>query len=157
MKREGGRGGGGSQIEELSRDLIDLAARLTCFAAGEARPGTGPAVTAREVWAVLRASMRRSALFGIDLSNPGWNMMLTLYAGELEGRRLYFARLAEEAGVPPTTALRWLDLLGEAGLVRRGPEEGAARRVVVGLTPRGSEAMTGWFAGSSETDARSSI
>jgi len=60
--------------------------------------------------------------FGIDLGEPARNMLLALYAAQLEECALGQTRLAMAAAVPLTTASRWIETLRERGLVEATPQ-----------------------------------
>ena len=49
------------------------------------------------------------------LGEPIWDMLLALYIARGEGYQLTISSLCIESGVPPTTALRWVDRLVETG------------------------------------------
>lgn len=77
-----------------------------------------------------RASCFDGALFG----EPAWDMLLDLAFHAIDGRQVTVSDLSGAAGVPPTTALRWIGLLVERQLVERHPDPSDARRTFVALT-----------------------
>ena len=88
----------------------------------------------------------RERLFGENLfSDPAWDILLELFLGELAQQRIATSRLGQDAGVPPTTALRWTEKLEGSGLVIRRADPLDARRVFVALSPRGREMMEFYF------------
>ncbi|MHA6318030.1 winged helix DNA-binding protein [Altererythrobacter sp. CAU 1778] len=50
------------------------------------------------------------------------------------------------SGVPPTTALRWISQMTEAGLLERVADDADKRRVFIALTDRTADAMARYFA-----------
>jgi len=50
------------------------------------------------------------------------------------------------SGVPPTTALRWIGQMTEAGLLKRIEDETDRRRAFITLTDKAIEAMSAYFA-----------
>ena len=50
------------------------------------------------------------------------------------------------SGVPPTTALRWIGQMTEAGLLLRVEDEADRRRAFITLTDRAADAMARYFA-----------
>jgi DNA-binding MarR family transcriptional regulator len=135
-----------TRLEELSQDLLGRALALASYAEEEAgrRAAQAEAVpfAADHVAAILAARRARADAFGLDLSNPGWSLLLALHAAHLRGRGVPLARLPREAGVPPTTMLRWLDRLGAAGLAERAaaaPKGESA--IIIRLTEAGAAAM----------------
>ncbi|TCD02287.1 MarR family transcriptional regulator [Erythrobacteraceae bacterium CFH 75059] len=100
----------------------------------------------RLVRAVLKHRQQRAALFGADLfADPVWDMLLDLAAARAEHRRVSVTSLCLASGVPPTTALRWLGQMVEAGLVERVRDPDDARRAFVAFTDRTAEAMARYF------------
>lgn len=73
-------------------------------------------------------------------------MLLELYACGLEQQRVSVSKLCAASGVPPTTALRWLDRLVEDELVIRVDDRLDRRRVLVELSCKGMAAMDAYFA-----------
>jgi DNA-binding transcriptional ArsR family regulator len=83
----------------------------------------------------LRARRLREGLFPEGIfADPAWEMLLDLFACTLEGRRVCVSDACSAAGVPPTTALRWVDRLEDCGLVERRPDPLDSRRIYVELT-----------------------
>jgi DNA-binding MarR family transcriptional regulator len=85
----------------------------------------------------VRDSLLGSELFG----EPGWDILLELYAARMESRRLATTDVCMASGVPPTTALRWLVKLEEAKLVQRSHASSDARLTLVDLTDEGVSRM----------------
>jgi len=81
----------------------------------------------------------------MDLANAGWSLFLELFRAHLEKRPARLTRLAADARVPGTTAMRWIEQLVSAGMVRREahPERNSA--VLLSLTDAGKEAMEDYF------------
>jgi DNA-binding MarR family transcriptional regulator len=135
-------------FEELSEDLRTVSAALARYAAEEKARRHAAArerVTASQVRAVLAARYARSERLGLDLANPGWSLLLELFRAELEKRPARLARIAADARVPGTTALRWVEALAGAGLVRRDPHPEHEGVYFLALTDAGSEAMEDYF------------
>jgi DNA-binding MarR family transcriptional regulator len=140
--------GGRTFLEDLSLELTNVAALLAQYAerdAGRREAAAGERVTVRQVEGVLAARYARSAVFGLDLANPGWSLMLELFRAYLEQRPVRLARLATDARVAATTAFRWMDLLTEAGFVRREADPARDGATLLSLTPAGSDAMEDYF------------
>jgi len=81
------------------------------------------------------------SLFG----EPAWDMLLDLMASEMSGRKLSVTSACIGACVPSTTALRWLSLLEERGLVLRENDTRDGRRAFVRISPDGFRKMVGYF------------
>jgi DNA-binding MarR family transcriptional regulator len=135
-------------LEELSDELGAFSATLTRYAADERQRREAAArerITAGQLRAVLAARYARSERLGMDLASPGWSLLLELFRASLEKRTVRLPRLAADARVPSTTALRWIEAFVGAGLVAR---EADARRDGVSnlvLTAAGNEAMEDYF------------
>jgi len=100
----------------------------------------------RAVHQILRKRRSRLEVIGADLlGEPAWDMLLELYALEIEQRRISVSKLCLASGVPPTTALRWVDKLQESGLVTRKEDPFDARRTWVGLSDDGNRRMREYF------------
>jgi DNA-binding MarR family transcriptional regulator len=88
-----------------------------------------------------RSRFFHSAMFG----EAAWDMLLALYATENADSRHTVSGLVNLAGVPPTTALRWLDFLEQEQLVTRKPNPTDRRVFYVGLTDMAREALDAYF------------
>ena len=86
---------------------------------------------------LLRQRRRREAILGKNMfSEPAWDMLLDLFAAEVEGRRISKSSLVIAAAVPQSTALRWMsDMVNEGQLVRY-PDTSDGRRTFISLTER---------------------
>jgi hypothetical protein len=132
---------------ELTEELGRLAGEI---ADGEA-PAPGQALDSEFVRGVIRARQRRSAAFGADLfADPVWDMMLDLLAARLEGRAVRTSSLCIAAGVPGTTALRWIRELTDRGLFVRVPDPLDGRGVLIELSDDTAERLLGHLAAATE-------
>lgn len=75
------------------------------------------------------------------LGEPGWDMLLDLYMSYCEGKRLHSTSLCIASMVPPTTALRWITNLVNAGLAVRTKAVHDTRVTYVELSEQGITAM----------------
>ncbi|MDZ4274106.1 MAG: MarR family transcriptional regulator [Erythrobacter sp.] len=82
------------------------------------------------------------ALFG----DPAWDMLLDLTAAHGEGAQVSVTSLCIAAGVPATTALRWLTQMVESGIFMRVPDPADKRRAFIALSDKAITAMAGYFA-----------
>ncbi|MBF9150198.1 MarR family transcriptional regulator [Novosphingobium jiangmenense] len=104
-------------------------------------------------WADLARSAyrdrrRRSNIFGDPtlFGEPAWDILLDLFIAAKERKRLPVTSACIGAAVPATTALRWLTVLEEKGLIVRENDLSDARRVFVRLSSDGYEKMVSYFA-----------
>lgn len=141
--------------EEVAR-IADTLARLTRGDDAEPRAGVrdrgtgyrGPEagtpveIAPAEIRAVIRSRRMRAQFFADELfADPAWDMLLDLFAAELERRQVSVSSLCIAAAVPPTTALRWIGTLHEAGLFERKADPTDRRRAYIGLSAQGLEGM----------------
>lgn len=82
------------------------------------------------------------ALFG----DPAWDMLLDLTAAQGEGTQVSVTSLCIAAGVPATTALRWLTQMVESGIFVRLPDPADKRRAFIAMSDDASAAMANYFA-----------
>lgn len=100
--------------------------------------------------ALIRRIIRHRQLRGKLLpehlfADPAWDMLLDLAAAKAEHKRVSVTSLCLASGVPMTTALRWITILSDEGLIERKEDPADRRRVFVELTDRASTAMMIYF------------
>jgi DNA-binding MarR family transcriptional regulator len=163
----------GTRLERLNTEVARIAetlARLTrAEIEGDApaapivgdrtnRYGAPPALaepSAVDVRRAIRARRLRDQFFGATLfEDPGWDMLLDLYAAELERGRVSVSSLCIAAAVAPTTALRWIARMTDTGLFERRPDMHDRRRAFMVLSDRASEAMRGYIVATRGADLR---
>lgn len=106
-----------------------------------------PELAARDIRQAIRARRLRDQHFGAGLfEDPAWDMLLDLFAAELERAQVSVSSLCIAAAVAPTTALRWIARMTEAGLFERRPDPFDRRRAFMGLSRRASTAMRQYVA-----------
>lgn len=95
---------------------------------------------------VQKARKLRDLFVGENLfADPAWDMLLELYANELAQQRVSVSSASDAAGVPLSTALRWMAALEERGLVARTSDPLDGRRVWISLTAHGASLMHRYF------------
>jgi hypothetical protein len=100
----------------------------------------------RLVRRIIRQRQLRGRFFDTELfADPAWDMLLDLTAARAEHQRVSVTSLCISSGVPPTTALRWIGQLTEAGLYQRVEDEADRRRAFIALTDRAADAMARYF------------
>ena len=96
---------------------------------------------------LLRHRQQRTAFFGDDLfSDPAWDMLLDLTAARGERKRVSVTSLCIAAGVPATTALRWIGQMTEQGLFVRIDDRADRRRAFIDLSDKAAAGMASYFA-----------
>lgn len=84
----------------------------------------------------------RLEVLGANLfADPAWDLLLHLYVETAAGRQVAISGLCAAARVRPTTGLRWINLLVEAGLLAKSDDPGDARRVFISFAPGAEESM----------------
>ncbi len=123
--------------------------------AGQAEDGSERLVRAtrpplpdpRLVRRIIRQRQLRARFFDGELfADPAWDMLLDLTAARAEHTRVSVTSLCIASGVPPTTALRWIGQMTEAGLFQRVEDEADRRRAFIALTDKAADAMARYFA-----------
>lgn len=95
---------------------------------------------------IIRQRQLRARYFDGELfADPAWDMLLDLTAARAEHTRVSVTSLCIASGVPPTTALRWISQMIEAGLLQRIEDEIDRRRAFIALTDPAAEAMARYF------------
>ena len=100
-----------------------------------------------DLWEMAQDTRRmRDDLFPAGyFADAAWEILLDLARAEREDRRLAISDVGLSAGLPPTTCLRYLNLLESDGFVRREPDAVDRRRVYVVLTEDGTARMATIF------------
>lgn len=112
-----------------------------------ARSARPPLPDPRLVRRILRQRQLRARFFDGDLfADPAWDMLLDLTAARAEHSRVSVTSLCIASGVPPTTALRWIGQMAEAGLFARIEDDTDRRRAFIALTDKAADAMARYFA-----------
>ena len=130
-----------SRPREVPDSIADMQSAL---AVGASAPVV---IDPADVRQVIRARRLRDRHFGKGLfEDPAWDMMLDLFAAQLERAQVSVSSLCIAAAVPSTTALRWIARMTEAGLFERQPDPFDRRRAFMALSPSGLEGMRGYVA-----------
>lgn len=142
--------GGRTLLEDLSLELIRIAAMVAEIAERDAArreatadPAAAAEAALRRLEAVIAARHARSAVFGLDLNNPGWSLMLELYRARLEGRDPGAARLATDARLSMGSLARWRRRLIAGGWAEVPAPDRPGR---LALTETAAESMAAYFA-----------
>ena len=118
------------------------------FAAPSQRPeSTVDLASSRLARSIIQArALRRRFFDGEMFSDPAWDILLELYALKCEQVRISVSKLSVAAGVPATTALRWIDKLEADGLVVRCDDPFDGRRNWVELSDSACNDMRSYLA-----------
>ncbi len=128
--------------EEMLEDLQRSLATLT-----EEGVDTGISIGGAETFpeALYKIRRARDRVFPGLFADASWDIMLDLYDHRRRGRAVTISSACVASSVPPTTALRHLDVLTASGLVTRRSCPHDARSTYVELTQKGAELMDGWL------------
>ncbi len=112
-----------------------------------ARQPRPPLPDPRLVRKIIRQRQLRARFFEGELfADPAWDMLLDLTAARAEHKRVSVTSLCIASGVPPTTALRWISQMTEAGQFCRAEDESDRRRAFIALSDKAADAMAQFFA-----------
>lgn len=147
---------GATVLGEFKRDYA--APEPSAFGSFGAAPLGGPSLAStasapaalpdpQVVRQIIANRQARARFFDPELfGDPAWDMLLDLTAAHGEGARVSVSSLCIAAGVPATTALRWLTQMVESGIFERVPDSADKRRAFIGLSDKAIAAMSGYFA-----------
>lgn len=79
------------------------------------------------------------------LADPAWDMILDLAIAQARFRRVSVSSLCIASCVPSTTALRWIGLLVDKGLLQREEDSQDRRRTFVSLTDKCVRKLSNYF------------
>lgn len=142
-----GRVGEGSAFAfdaDGSRDPANLRAAKAAAPKHRTRPALPDPHLVRKI---IRQRQLRTRFFDGELfADPAWDMLLDLTAARAEHKRVSVTSLCIASGVPPTTALRWIGQMTDAGLLCRAEDETDRRRAFITLSDKALDAMARYFA-----------
>lgn len=102
---------------------------------------------AKLVRRIIRQRALRMRYIDSDLfADPAWDMMLDLTAAQVERQKVSVSSLCIAASVPPTTALRWIGLMVDAGHLIRVNDRSDRRRAFIALSEKSVKSMSRYFA-----------
>lgn len=138
-------------LQELDAALSKLYA-----AASLARPGRKEGVELQQQVRVVieKRSLRFDIFPPMLFSDPAWDMLLELYARQLEHRPLNISRLIATLPVAATTTHRWIEKLEAEALITRRKDPRNAKRIWIALSERGRNLMDRYFQQPQVMDAR---
>jgi hypothetical protein len=116
-------------------------------AAKQQRNSRPPLPSATLVRKIIASRRLRSRFLDAELfADPAWDMLLDLTAARVEHARVSVTSLCIASGVPPTTALRWIGQMTEAGLFERIEDDCDRRRAFIRLSDKAADSMARYFA-----------
>jgi len=142
-------------LERLAKQMTDIALKMsqlnidsTPFEAPENGVGDEQVeLSSAILHDILLARRARSRFFSKGLfADPAWDILLDLLNSRLSHRRVSVTSVCVASNVPPTTALRWIRLLENEGLVRRQADPFDGRRFYIELTEKADASLSQYFA-----------
>lgn len=142
-----------STLLRVADQMSDLAETISRLNDGD---GTAPTndrsaepsqITPAHLHQMLAARRARSRFFPDALfADPAWDILLDLLNSRLTQRRVSISSVCVASNVPPTTALRWIKLLENDGLVSRRADPFDGRRFYIELTEKAEASLSRYFA-----------
>ncbi|AKM09361.1 winged helix DNA-binding protein [Croceicoccus naphthovorans] len=135
---------GERESDRLRSPGLDYVAPQSSAPAPVAKAGKLPSpVLVREI---IRQRQLRARFFEEELfADPAWDILLDLTAAKGEGTDVCVSSLCIAACVPPTTALRWISQMTEAGLLNRVRDPADRRRAFIELSDGAAKSMADYF------------
>lgn len=132
----------------VNSDLDEIKQMLHALVASKnASDSAGTEITAtrlRDLEIKLR-HLRNKQFPGGYFSDFAWDILLDLDKAAREGRRFVVSDAGADAGVPLTTAVRYIAKLERDGYIERETDPNDRRRTFVSLTDRGAQALDATF------------
>lgn len=96
---------------------------------------------------MIRQRQARARFFDAELfADPAWDILLDLSAARAERSQVSVTSLCIAAGVPATTALRWIGQMVDTDLLVRVSDPHDRRRAYIALADGTADAMARYFA-----------
>lgn len=128
-------------VEKIECGLSELYELVSAERPAKARP---PAH--EQVRILIEARRIRFDVFPPMLfSDPAWEVLLELYARQIEHRPVNISRLTAALPIPETTTLRWIGKLEREALITRRGDPHHAKRVWIELSQYGRSLMDRYF------------
>jgi DNA-binding MarR family transcriptional regulator len=105
-----------------------------------------PASQAQLIEVLIASRQLRSRFFDEDLFfDPAWSILIDLYRADLQGANLSVSAVCIGSGVPETTALRYIRLMEQRGLLQRIADQNDRRRFFIKLSPDAFDKLSRYF------------
>lgn len=141
-------GGGAFRLETPAKDWRGEGQDYVPGAKAGERPRLPDAAVIRRL---IKARQARARFFDAELfADPAWDILLDLAAARAERIKVCVTSLCIAAGVPATTALRWIGQMVEADLLVRVSDPHDRRRAYIALADSTADELAHYFA---EVDA----
>jgi DNA-binding MarR family transcriptional regulator len=137
-------------VESLLTELRGLVSQFSQSRSppqGEGSDPSQPTLLTRAI-ALYKGRRARTTLLGrsADLfGEPAWDILLDLFIAREKGQLVSISSACIAADVPSTTALRWLSVLEQRGLVERLGDPADRRRFHLRLADEAHAQMRQWL------------
>lgn len=157
LAHEGANEASSERLRQLSDEVSRIASALARLgnvsnqpplspATMQPQQGDMPEISAEALRTMIRARRQRANYLPADLfADPAWDMLLDLLQAEIVQHRVPVSSLCIAAAVPATTALRWIKLMTDRGLLVRRDDPHDGRRVFIEMAPSTSAALRHYF------------
>ena len=96
--------------------------------------------------ALREEKAKRERYFGCNLfASSAFDLLLTLYAADIEGEDILISHVGEESGISQTTSLRMVIELEQEGLVARLADPTRGKHFFIVLTDKARSAMIAYL------------
>ena len=75
-------------------------------------------------------------------ANSCWNMCLDIFICDLKDQRITVSSIAHSSGIPMTTAMRYINVMVEQGLLKKTPNSADNRMIFVSVSDDCSDKIT---------------
>lgn len=137
------------EITRIAAALAELSDKHEPTRQGPEPAATGatPGNSGSSVDFVIRLRRERARYFPSDLfAEPAWDIMLDLLRSEMRDEHVTISDLCLAAGVPTTTALRWITAMVQRGMLVRERDPLDGRRTFIRLAAETSASLRRYFA-----------
>jgi hypothetical protein len=136
-----------SELSMLADRLEDIAAKIRSLPSSKTSCDTTALSAPQRAKLHYRGRRQRDRLFGNpDLfGEPAWDMMVDLFCAADEGKSISVSSLCLASAVPMTTALRWITILENEGIILREADPNDARRFYLSLSDHARARMGLYF------------
>lgn len=128
-------------IEEAAQVLEKAAQHLRATASQSMDREMGNRSLLGRARAIYAARRNRAKILGDRniADGPAWDILLDLLISEASGRAVAVSEAALAAGCPPTTGLRWVQVLHDVGFIEKVDDLHDCRRKFIRLSEKGRE------------------
>ena len=133
-------------LRTLLETLLAEGAPQACNEVAQSRRSNRTLPSAKDIRDLIRNRKSRERFFRTSLfADPAWDILLDLAAARVERVRVSVTSLCIASGVPATTALRWIALMIEEGLLVREDDINDKRRAFIALSEDAARKLSKYF------------